>query len=116
MRGYLPKNDKWKAKYQEPEPPDTDALMQLPEGWAWSQLGQAFSVYVGATPSRKKPEYWDGAISWVSSGEVAFCRIKSTKERITQLGLDNTSTHVHPPGTVMLGMIGEGRLAVKQLY
>ncbi len=54
-------------------------------------------------------EYWNGHIPWVSSGEVAFCRIRQTRECITELGLANTSTVLHPPGTVLLGMIGEGK-------
>jgi type I restriction enzyme S subunit len=66
---------KWEAenpkkKYQEPVAPDTSALPELPKGWVWSSLGHAFSVFVGATPSRKLQEYWNGNIHWVSSGEV----------------------------------------------
>jgi type I restriction enzyme S subunit len=45
----------------------------------------------------------------VSSGEVQFCRIKRARETITAEGLRNTSTKVHPKGTVLLGMIGQGR-------
>jgi type I restriction enzyme S subunit len=45
----------------------------------------------------------------VKSGEVAFCRIEETEETITQSGLANSSTDVHPTGTVLLGMIGEGK-------
>jgi type I restriction enzyme S subunit len=104
-----PKNDKWKSRYQLPAQPDTTGLPPLPEGWIWSSLGQLFDVHIGATPSRAKPEYWNGDIPWVSSGEVAFCRIKATKEYITELGLNNSSTTMHPPGTVLLGMIGEGK-------
>jgi len=33
--GKAPKDDKWKAKYREPVPPDSEALPGLPEGWAW---------------------------------------------------------------------------------
>lgn len=84
-------------------------LPELPNKWCWIFLGQAFQVYVGSTPSRKQETYWGGDINWVSSGEVAFCKIFSTKETITQLGLQNGSTEIHPPGTVMLGMIGEGK-------
>jgi type I restriction enzyme, S subunit len=72
-------------------------------------IGDVFDVYVGATPSRAQPEYWGGGIPWVSSGEVAFCRIRQTRETISQAGLDNSSVRMHPPGTVMLGMIGEGK-------
>ena len=81
----------------------------LPDEWSWAGLGQVFGIYVGATPSRKEPRYWGGNNSWVSSGEVAFCRIGRTAEHITDEGLDNASTRVHPPGSVLLGMIGEGK-------
>jgi type I restriction enzyme S subunit len=96
-------------KYREPEPPNTSELPELPEGWVWTKFGQIFNVFVGSTPSRKEPSFWGGHIPWVSSGEVAFCRIKQTKESITTEGLNSSSTKVHPVGTVMLGMIGEGK-------
>jgi type I restriction enzyme S subunit len=108
-QGKLALNGAWKAKYQEPAAPDTKGLAALPEGWVWTTLGQAFGVYVGATPSRAEASYWGGDVRWVSSGEVAFCRINDTRETITDAGLANTSTAVHPLGTVLLGMIGEGK-------
>lgn len=84
-------------------------LPKLPESWKWVQVGEAFGVYVGSTPSRGNLNYWGGEIPWVSSGEVAFCRIKGTKEKITESGYLNASTEIHPRGTVMLAMIGEGK-------
>lgn len=98
-----------KQKYKEPAAPDTEDLPELPDGWCWCSIGQIVSVYVGSTPSRQIPEYWNGSIPWVSSGEVAFCRISGSREKITELGLANASTVIHPVGTVMLGMIGEGK-------
>ena len=100
---------KRRGRYKEPAAPDTSALPELPEGWVWSSIGESFEVYVGATPRRSRPDYWDGDISWVSSGEVAFNRIKTTRERITKDGLENSSVDIHPQGTVLLGMIGEGK-------
>ncbi len=108
-KGKEPQNDAWKAKYVEVVCPDAAVVPELPEGWTWTTLGQPFEVVVGATPSRRKPDYWGGSIPWVSSGEVAFCRIKQTRETITQAGLENASTKLNPRGTVLLGMIGEGR-------
>lgn len=102
-----PKN--WKMKYNEPVSPDLADLSPLPEGWCWTSLGQAFSVHVGATPSREKKAYWNGNIPWVASGEVQFCRILETRERITAEGLANTSTQLNPAGSVILNMIGEGK-------
>jgi type I restriction enzyme, S subunit len=108
-KGESPKTDTWKSKYQEPTSPDPTNLPPLPEGWCWTSLGQAFNVTVGATPSRSVANYWGGKIPWVSSGEVAFCRIKGTAESITEEGLENSSTKMNPPGSVLLGMIGEGK-------
>ena len=62
-----------------------------------------------ATPSRSEASYWNGDVSWVSSGEVQFCRIKATREKITVAGLANSSTRLNPSGSVLLGMIGEGK-------
>ena len=107
-QGKVPPKD-WKSKYPEPAKPDATGLQELPQGWVWSSIGQCFHVAVGATPSRKEPGYWNGDIPWVSSGEVQFSRITMTKENITEDGLSNSSTRINPIGSVMLGMIGEGK-------
>ena len=98
-----------RGKYKEPVLPDTTDLPDLPRGWVWSTLGAPFEIHVGATPRRSRPDFWSGDIAWVSSGEVSFNRIKETRERITETGLENSSVDVHPTGTVLLGMIGEGK-------
>jgi type I restriction enzyme S subunit len=107
-QGKTPPKD-WQKKYPEPVQPDTTGLPALPQGWVWSVLGQCFQIAVGATPSRKEPSYWNGSIPWVSSGEVRFNRIKETKETISESGLNNCSTQINPVGSVLLGMIGEGK-------
>ena len=86
-------------------------LVDAPVSGAWGSttIGALCEVQVGATPSRGRSEYWGGRIPWVSSGEVAFCRIRATRETITREGLESSSTELHPPGTVLLGMIGEGK-------
>ena len=102
-----PKN--WRSKYKEPTVPVTSNLPALPEGWCWTALGEAFEVHVGATPSRAIREYWNGEIPWLTSGEVQFCHIRDTKEKITREGLGSSSTCVNPAGSVILNMIGEGK-------
>ena len=96
------------AKFPEPVKP-IDEQPSLPTDWTWTHLGQCFRVEVGATPSRKEPAYWDGDVPWVSSGEVQFSQISKTRESITAEGLLNSSTRINPRGSVMLGMIGEGK-------
>ena len=95
--------------YRDTSGDENEIHLALPDTWLKLRMGDIFSVEVGATPSRRVPEYWNGAINWVSSGEVRFNRIFSTDERITEAGLTNSSTNVHPAGTIMLAMIGEGK-------
>lgn len=39
-KGQKPANDQWKQKYQEPAPPDTTDLPELPEEWVWASIDQ----------------------------------------------------------------------------
>ena len=87
----------------------TVGTADLPVGWVWTTLGQCFRVAVGATPSRKESSYWGGDISWVSSGEVQLGRIRHTDEHVSAAGLANSSTQINPAGSVMIGMIGQGK-------
>jgi type I restriction enzyme S subunit len=81
----------------------------LPYPWIWRRLGDLFSVSIGATPSRSDASLWGGGIPWVSSGEVAFNHIDHTRETISIAALPDPGSRIHPPGTVMLAMIGEGK-------
>lgn len=123
LRGWKEAVKDWEEKGKEGRRPakpkpfekngevDTSSVLSLepPNDWKLMCIGHVFSVFVGATPSRKEPSFWGGDIDWVSSGEVAFCNIYETKEKISQRGYENTSTEVHPEDTVLLAMIGEGK-------
>lgn len=52
-KGKTPKDDKWKAKYQEPEPVDTTDLPELPEGWCWASTSELGQVQLGRQRSPK---------------------------------------------------------------
>ncbi|MBC9719399.1 restriction endonuclease subunit S [Streptomyces sp. TRM66268-LWL] len=87
----------------------TEGMWSIPKEWQWTTIGSLFQVFVGSTPSRSVQAYWGGNIPWVSSGEVAFGRISTTRESITMESITNPETRIHPPGTVMVAMIGEGK-------
>lgn len=88
---------------------ENELQIELPDDALLIRFGNIFDVEVGATPKRSVPEYWNGNINWVSSGEVKFQSINNTEEMITENGLQNSSTNVQPIGTVLLAMIGEGK-------
>ena len=39
----MPKDDRWRASYNEPPPPNSVDLPMLPEGWCWASPGQVFA-------------------------------------------------------------------------
>lgn len=80
------------------------------EIWRMVKLG-ALCTYVasGGTPSRKKPEYYTDqpeGILWVKSKELLENGIFETEEKISPIGLKNSSARKHPPGTVLVALIG----------
>jgi type I restriction enzyme S subunit len=93
----------------EYSPPDGSDMPEVPDEWILATFGDVFEVYLGSTPKRSNDKYWNGDINWISSGEVEFSKIKDSDENITRAGLESCSTTVHPPNTVILGIIGQGK-------
>jgi type I restriction enzyme S subunit len=56
-KGRLPTDDRWKAKYKEPEPIDTTGLPELPEGWCWASFETIAQVDLGR---QRAPQYQSG--------------------------------------------------------
>ena len=56
---YLPKNDKWKRKYKEPEGVETAVLPELPDGWVWARFDQLLNElkngYFSKAPDSEPP-------------------------------------------------------------
>lgn len=49
-----PKNDDWKKKYKEPEPPEIGSLPELPEGWTWAKIDMIADTVGGITKGQKR--------------------------------------------------------------
>ena len=61
----------------------------------------------GGTPSTKVKEYWEnGDIPWLNSGALNQGIVKTTSKYITKLGLDNSSTKLMPPETILIALTG----------
>jgi type I restriction enzyme S subunit len=70
------------------------------KGWPLRPLGRCAKFLSGGTPSKARPEFWDGDIPWVSSGEMARIRIHDTSLRITPEAAEEGSRLV-PENTVL---------------
>lgn len=52
--GEPPKDDRWKAKYKDPAPPDASSLPQLSEGWVWASTSQVSEIQGGIQKQPKR--------------------------------------------------------------
>lgn len=78
--------------------------------WLENTIGRITPhVTAGATPSTTEPNYWAGQIRWMNSGELNLKRVYEVQGRITQLGLDNSSTKILPKKCVLVGLAGQGK-------
>lgn len=79
------------------------------EGWNTYTLEQACErIYSGGTPSTKYPEYWNGNLKWLSSGETSQRFIYDTERKITQEGVNNSSTKLAKKGCTVIATAGQG--------
>ncbi|MGA3980530.1 restriction endonuclease subunit S [Ralstonia nicotianae] len=78
----------------------------LPSNWNVRRLSTITRSYAGGTPDRSKPEYFEGDIPWVKSGEVNKRSITNTEERISDAALSESSAKIAEAGSVLVAMYG----------
>ncbi len=76
------------------------------ESWEKGKIGDVLKTELGGTPSTAKPEYWDGDIAWINSGEVNKFRIVEASRFITKEGMNNSNCKLLPKGTTVLAITG----------
>lgn len=72
-KGQAPRDDRWKAKYEEPKGPDTSELPALPVGWVWSTVETVGDVLLGR---QRAPQYLTG--QWTRP----YLRVANVKDDI----------------------------------
>lgn len=66
-------------------------------------------VSSGNTPSRRKLEYWNGSIPWITTGELESGYVTASKECVTEKALKETALKLYHKGTVLIAMYGQGK-------
>ena len=75
--------------------------------WEQRKLGDVLAdMYNGQTPSRNKAEFWNGEISWLSSGELNRGTVNSSLEKITEAGQKSANLRIVPKGTFIMAITG----------
>lgn len=86
------------------------------EKWEKVKLGEIFELQMGKTPSRNKENYWrHGENSWISISDMKNEEkyICDTKEKITDLAVEESKIKVIPKDTVIMSFkLSIGKLAI----
>lgn len=85
-----------------------DACFSAPESWKRLSISDVCCrVTSGGTPSRRKPEFYEGGtIGWVKTKELNDSFIYDTEEEITEEAVASSSAKILPKDTVLLAMYG----------
>jgi type I restriction enzyme S subunit len=82
---------------------------QIPLSWNVVEIQEISEVKTGGTPSKSKPEYWDGDIKWMASGDIHLRKVYDVPQRISKLGFENSNVKLLPRKTVMIALNGQGK-------
>ncbi|MCU2852232.1 restriction endonuclease subunit S [Enterobacter hormaechei subsp. hoffmannii] len=83
--------------------------------WRYLKIADFCSTGSGGTPSKSKPEYYEGGdIPWIKSGDLKDSTIYEANEYITAAGLENSSAKIVEKDSILIAMYGAtvGRLAI----
>ncbi len=72
------------------------------KNWSTIKLEKITKAEGGGTPSKGNPDYWDGDVVWVTSKDMKQMYISDSQIHITEEGLNNSSAHILPKGTILL--------------
>lgn len=73
--------------------------------WSRTKVADVADVIGGATPSTKEPNYWGGAIPWLTPKDLSTQPSKYTSRgsrSISEAGLSSSGTKLLPAGSVLL--------------
>lgn len=91
------------ANFQDSE------MGEIPTGWNVVPVSDiSESIFSGGTPHTQTPDFWNGELPWLSSGETRDPFIISTEKKITTAGVENSSTRFARKGATVIAGAGQG--------
>lgn len=96
-------------------------LGMIPKGWEVKRIEEICDVLGGGTPKTKVDDYWNGNILWATPSDITSKKspvIYDTSRKITEDGLNNSSTKLLPAKSILLtsrATIGYVVLAMKEI-
>jgi type I restriction enzyme S subunit len=87
------------------EPQKQTEIGLIPQSWEVKRIDEIADDFVGGgTPSTSKQDYWNGDIHWTTSKRLnpESIYLFDGERKITQLGLDNSATHLIPKENLLV--------------
>ena len=93
---------------------DEEIPFEIPKGWEWCRMGNIGEWGAGATPAKGNPDYYNGNILWLRTGELNNDIVYDTEIKITKKALKECSLRLNKVGDVMIAMYGAtiGKVAI----
>lgn len=83
----------------------SEQVTSSPSGWRWHKLTDLARLATGHTPSRDRPDWWQGDIPWIAlldirrfDGKITFDATEMTNAE----GIANSSARVLPTDTIVM--------------
>ncbi|WGE48650.1 restriction endonuclease subunit S [Actinobacillus equuli] len=90
---------------------------EVPKGWVCGNIMEIANLLGGGTPSKSNDEFWNGNIPFFTPTDCNNdVYILSTKDNITAIGLEKSSTKLFPENTILLTARGSvGKLSLNAI-
>jgi type I restriction enzyme M protein len=99
-----------------------EEIQMKSSGFEMVTLGDSkyFRIESGGTPKSEQPEFWNGAVDWVTLVDLPsgnfITEIISTKRTITETGLNSSSAKLLPPDSILVSSRATiGRIGINKV-
>lgn len=73
-----------------------------PKGWPVKPLGDLVDIRGGGTPSRARPEFFAGHVSWATAKDFRSEFMSDTEEHVSEDAIASSATKLVPQGTILI--------------
>ncbi|MFA5597912.1 MAG: restriction endonuclease subunit S [Pusillimonas sp.] len=116
MEGHQPEGMDEDTAALFPDSFEESELGLVPRGWQIRTFLETVDVIGGGTPKTSNSDYWNGGIPWfsvVDAPELSDVWVVRTEKKISEKGLNESSTKLLPVGTTIISARGTvGKLAL----
>lgn len=78
----------------------------FPAHWLRVPLGKMGDWRGGGTPSKSRPEFWNGDLPWVSPKDMKVLHIADAQDHISPVAVEGSSVRLIPPGSLLMVVRG----------